>query len=462
MLIPLKLVRDQKLQQQLYDQLHALIVSGGLAAGTRMPSTRALADQFAISRITVLLAYERLIAEGLLQTLPAIGTFVSHDVVLRTRASGDAVQPGSGPTADAVSEIRAGRPDPTLFPAGRWRVLARGALDQLVSRAHNRPAGGHPALRMAVTKWLAASRGLSVLPDQVLLVSGRRQALHIVAHLLMAAGSRAVVEDPCEDDAAALLSGAGATLVRVGVDAEGLRTDLLPNGPVALALITPESHRPLGGILSASRRQSLLDWARGADATIVVEDCDSDLRYEPCSTPPMMALDQDARVVHIGSFATTLGPILTLGFMIVPRALVEAALEARQLVDDHARWLEEEALAGLIDSGGFARHVHRVRKIYQARRDRLVSLMRATFGPDTQLGGGRAGLHLTWHLPTAFGSAADVAALARRCGLDASVGGPQIVLVGFGLPSEHQIPHAVSRLGALLQTSVAGSALFAD
>lgn len=469
MLIPLKLVRDQKLQQQLYDQLRGLIVTARLPAGVRMPSTRMLADQFSISRITVLLAYERLIAEGYLQTLPAIGTFVCHGAASRDPARGPPVQRNQAPHAlvHPACEPLAGRPDPGLFPTGRWRVLMRGALDQVVSRIGTRQPGGNPALRTAVAQWLAASRGLAVAPEQVLLVSGRRQALHIAAHLLLGAGSRAVIEDPCAADAASLFASAGASLLRVGVDADGLRTADLPDGPIALAHITPEHQRPLGSVLSAPRRRALLEWANRVDATIVVEDCDADLRYEPSVAPPLMAMDAHDRVIHIGCFATTLGPVLTLGYMVLPHRLVGPTLAVRRLMDEHVRWVEEAVLADFLDSGGYARHVHRLRKAYLGRRDQLTDLMRRHFGGDTQLSGGVAGLRLAWTVPPHFGAAGTVAELARSCGLDASVAGPQAVLLGFGLPSEQQTAHAVPRLAAILQANVArahdpNAALLAD
>ena len=195
MLIPLKLLHDQPLQQQLYDQLRELIVSARLAAGVRMPSSRMLADQFTVSRMTVLLTYERLIAEGYLETVPAVGTFVSKPAAPPApRKDPHEAQTIALPMVSL--EYRIGQPDPALFPIGRWRALIRGTLERLGSQLGHPHPGGSPALRAAIARWLSTSRGLAVASEQVILAGGRQQALHIASHLLLKAGDRVVVEDP--------------------------------------------------------------------------------------------------------------------------------------------------------------------------------------------------------------------------------------------------------------------------
>jgi GntR family transcriptional regulator/MocR family aminotransferase len=462
MLVPLKLVRDLPLQQQLYDQLRDLIGSARLTPGTRMPSTRMLADQFSISRITVLLTYERLIAEGYLETLPAKGTFVSHAAQRIT--SNDAAARKIASNA-LPPEPLIGRPDPAEFPAQRWRTLLRSSLDRLSANlCDGQPNGGHPALRRAIARWLSTSRGLAAEPDQVIVASGRLQALHIAANMLLRPGGHAVIEDPCARKAETILASAAATLTRVPVDADGLRTDRLPSGTAAMIHVTPEHQRPLGVALSRSRRQELLQWATRADAVVLEEDCDGEFRYEVMDAPPLMALDRDERVVHVGSFAPVLGPGVTLGYLVVPCRLIPAVHAARRLVDDRPGWLEEAALAEFLDSGAYARHLHRLRKVYLSRRDLLIASMRRHFGSSVRLGGGGAGLHLAWTLSPAFGPATLVAETARRCGLDAApvarsgfTRGSQVVALGFGLPSEQQMQAAVRRLAASLSNGDAAT-----
>ncbi len=449
-LIPLKLVRDGPLQEQLYEQLRDLIDSGRLKPDTRMPSTRLLAEQFAISRTTVVLTYERLVAEGRMETLPAMGTFVCRPRAVPARS---AAAPAPDGARSAPPTARIGRPDPSFFPTSRWRSLMRGALDRLPGQSGAEHPAGNPALRTAIAGWLSVSRGLAVAADQVVLVSGRQQAVHVVGHLALTQGARAVVEDPGDPKAAGAFVCSGASLVRVPVDADGLRTDRLPDGRVALAHVTPEHQHPIGVRLSRDRRGELLAWAARAGALVLEDDCDGDLGLGGAAVPSLMSLDQAESVVFIGGFATTLGPWLTLAYMVVPRRLIAATIAARQLVDDGARWLEEAALAEFMRSGDYARHVHRLGKAYARRRAVLVAALRAHFDAVPIWGGG-AGLSLTVFPSRDCDHVAALANFACRHGLDAAatqIAGQYAdqhdssLLLGFGSLTERMIEAGIAQ-----------------
>lgn len=475
MLIPLNLHRDQPLQQQLYEQLRGLIDTSRLRPGLRMPPTRALAEQFGISRNTVLLTYERLIAEGYLETLPAKGTFVARFPVVRLaahRAPGLAEPSHRIPVADhdaTPAEARIGRPDPSLFPAGRWRTLMRGALDSLGARLGAHHPAGSLRLRTAIADWLSTSRGLAVLPEQVVVTSGRQQALHLAAHLAVRPGALVVVEDPCDPDAAATLAGEAAELVRVPVDEQGLLVERLPATAVALAHVTPEHQRPYGVRLSHARRLALLAWAARSGGLVLEEDCEGELRYGGMSIPSLMSLDDEERVILLGGFGASLGPWLNLAYLVVPGRLVEAALMTRRLIDDSRHCLEESALADLLDSGGYARHVHRLGKAYASRRDALLEALQRHFGGPMTTWGAHGGLHLAWFPAPDIGSTSYLASLAHRCGLDAAalpadvrqrLPNAQAVLLGFGMLPERQLSARVAQFAGLAQTSA--TALSAD
>jgi GntR family transcriptional regulator / MocR family aminotransferase len=456
MLIPLKLYRDKPLQRQLYEQLLQLIMSSQLAAGTRMPSTRMLADQLSISRITAMLTYERLIAEGYLRTIPAKGTFVY-------RIATDSTSSTTQDTADSPeteAECLVGRPDCGLFPDAKWRGLVRSALDQMDAGAAHRHADGHPALRKAIARWLSTSRGLAVDADQIILAHGRQHALHIAAHLLLRPGDRAVVESPGDPAAETLLAGTGATLVAVPVDDDGIQTERLPAGPIAMALVTPEHQRPLGAVMGLPRRHALLAWAAMSGAIVVEEDSDSELRYGAMDAPPLMGLERTEMVIHVGDFAASLGPGVTLGHLAVPCRLIEPARAASRLVGEYAGRLEADALAALLDSGLYSRHLHQIRKIYLNRCDTMIRSLRQHFGEHTPIGGMSAGLHLAW-MPH-NGSAGMMAALARRFGLDAGQAGDRVVLMGFGRLDACQIEAGIGRLHAALAGAEEGLALLQD
>ena len=470
-LIPLKLVRDLPLQQQLYDQLRGLIDGLRLSPGSRMPSSRMLAEQFAISRVTVLLAYERLIAEGYLVTLPAKGTFVARKQEARTDAVKPAAHQGDVRPLPAGGMGRVGRPDPSLFPAGRWKALMRGALDHLGAHVGAEHTAGNPALRSAIAGWLSVSRGLAVTPEQILLVNSRAQALMVAAHLAVGPRAKVVVEDPCDPDAVATLTHGGGEVVRVPVDAEGLRTDCLPDGDAALIHVTPEHQRPLGVSLARCRRLELLDWATRASALVLEEDCEGELRYGLMNIPSLMSLDTADRVILLSGFGVSLGPWLSLGYLVLPRRLIGAGVAVRRLIDDSHGSLEESALAEFLSSGGYALHLHRLGKSYASRRDALVTALELQFGITPKIWGEHAGLRLTWFPQPETGRAATLAVVARRCGLDAAEvlglrgaapGNAEAVLLGFGGLEERQLQQRVAQFAAMLRDGAAGTMMAAD
>jgi GntR family transcriptional regulator/MocR family aminotransferase len=461
MLTPITLARDQRLQKQIFDQLHHLILSGRFTPGARMPSTRMLADQFGISRTTALLVYERLIAEGYLETRPAQGTFVARQLPV---ASGHAPAPliveagrHSSP-ADVVKRDAphlVGRPDPSLFPMRRWRALMRDALDGLCTQHAAVHPTGHPTLRAAVASWLSTTRGVAVAADQVFLLNGRHQALHLASHLVLRPGVRVVMEDPGDEAVAALFVGESAEVLRIPIDEHGLRSELLPEGPVALAHVTPEHQYPLGVRMSQARRTELLAWAQRSDAMILEDDCPGELHYCDQRPPTLAGEDHDGRVLLLGGFAISLGPWVTISYLVVPRRKVAAANAACLLFGDGPSRLEQTALCDLLSGGWYMRHMHRLTKTYASRRDTLVSALRTHFPGDGLIWGHHAGLHLSWFPDEASGSPHEIAAMARHCGLDAlalphgsmrRTPGGNPVLLGFGSLPEIQITASISRL----------------
>jgi GntR family transcriptional regulator / MocR family aminotransferase len=466
MLIPLKLVRDQRLQQQLYEQLRELIVSKRLSPGARMPSTRMMAEQFSVSRITVLLTYERLVAEGYLRTSPARGTFVAP-ATERPGAAAPAAPYDCLLSQGTATPPMAGCPDPALFPAQRWRTLMRGALDRLGAQPAVDDPAGHPALRSAIANWLSTSRGLAVTADEVIITRGRQQALHLVAHLALTPGARTVVETPCDASASAILVAERGDLARIPVDADGIRTCDLPELSTALIHVTPEHQRPLGTQMSLDRRHDLISWAARSGALILEEDFEGEIRYGDMALPPLKALDHSDRTILIGGFRVSLGPWIDLSYVIPPRRLTAAAINALRLMDDSRGGLEQVALAEFMDSGGYALHLHRLTKSYASRRDALTTALSRHFGPAAGVTGDHAGLHLAWFPPASAGEVEQLRPLALKCGLEAAtlavdprarLAGGRALLLGFGRLPEKQLHARVARLAILAREAMAEAA----
>jgi GntR family transcriptional regulator/MocR family aminotransferase len=215
-----------------------------------------------------------------------------------------------------------------------------------------------------------------------------------------------------------------------------------------MALVTPEHQRPLGAVMSQERRHALLAWAAAAGAVLVAEESDVELRYQEIDAPPLLRLDRDGMVILTGDFAASLGPAVTLGYLVVPPRLIGAARAVSQAMGAYDGRLEAAALAGLLDSGFYARHLQQVRRIYLHRRDALIRTLQRHFVEQTRIAGQAAGLHLAWTPPTAAGAPDMVAATARRVGLEADSVDHRVVLLGFGAASERQLEACVEALAS--------------
>jgi GntR family transcriptional regulator/MocR family aminotransferase len=472
------------LQAQIADQIRQLVDKGILAPSSRVPSTRALSEQLGVSRNTVTLAYDLLIAEGILEAEPSAGTIVSRQpptafrqVTISSRGPGvpggpKASRPvafqGRGPrvhdplATHLLYDFRMGQPDPALFPVGVWHRLI---VDRLARAGSALVRYGDPAglreLRVAIADHLRLARGIRADADQIVIVAGCQEGLNLVARVLVTPGVRAVVENPCYEGAALVLSSYGARLTGAPVDDEGLRVDQLPED-AALAYVTPSHQFPLGPTLSFERRLALLDWAARSGAYVVEDDYDSDFRYEESPLLALYALDRAEATIYLGTFSKSIGAALRLGYVVFPPALAAAAIGAKALLDNGHPWLEQAAVAEFLNSGGFERHLHRIRRRYLARRDCLLHELRRHFG-RTRVDGVDGGMHVAWHLPA---GAASAPLLQRRL-VDDGVGvyslaaapvhivepvgaSDSVLLLGYPCLSEERIRSAVERIARAL------------
>ncbi|WP_277751926.1 aminotransferase-like domain-containing protein [Dankookia rubra] len=228
--------------------------------------------------------------------------------------------------------------------------------------------------------------------EQVIVVNGSQQGLDLCARLLLDPGDRAAMEDPGYLLARQAFLATGAEVLPVPVDAEGPRTDALPEA--RLAYTTPSHQFPLGGVLAAGRRRELLAWAARHAAFVIEDDYDSEYRFDIAPIPPLQAMDGEGRVIYLGTASKTLSPTLRLGFLVVPAALAEAFAKAKRLSDRHSPSLEQEALAALIETGAYERHVRRVRRRNAERRAALLAALTEAEAGAVEVVGSDAGLHV--------------------------------------------------------------------
>ncbi|BAW79843.1 GntR family transcriptional regulator [Candidatus Nitrosoglobus terrae] len=442
MQLPLKLERQssQTLQSQIFEQIRSLILSGKLRPGMPIPATRSLSEQLGVSRNTVLLAYERLIAEDYLQTQEAIGTYVNfhlptdslvlktsiqspvfskkppikrHPVLFQGRAQ-KLINPQQN---QFTVDFRVGRLDPHSFPVKIWRrLLLRHLSSGGANLTEYRNPSGMEALRKAIVNHLGPARGIAVTPDQVIVVSGSQQALNIVSRLLINQGTRVVTECPCYQGAAYVFESYGAQLHPVPVDQYGLQVLKLPSTPASLAYVTPSHQYPMGSTLSLKRRVQLLDWAGRVGAYLIEDDYDSDFRHNGSPLTALAGLDPYGCVIYMGTVSKSIGAGLRLGYVVVPTELVEPARTVKALLDSGNPWLDQAVLADFISSGNYAKHLRQIRRIYLHRRDCLIAALKLHFG-DVQLSGLDGGMHIVWHLPSNFPTAIEMQTLAQEVGV---------------------------------------------
>jgi GntR family transcriptional regulator/MocR family aminotransferase len=302
------------------------------------------------------------------------------------------------PWLGGTGAFRVSEPALDHFPRAAWaRLVARhGRTDE--SLTYGSPLG-HLPLRRALVTHLGAARGLRLEAEQIMITSGSQQALAIAARVLLERGDPVWIEEPGYGGARSALAMAGARLVPVPVDEEGLDVAagrrLCPRARAAY--VTPSHQYPLGATMSAARRLRLLDWARTAGAWIVEDDYDSEYRYDSQPIAALQGLDREARVVYVGTFSKVLFPALRIGYLVMPSELIDRFCAVRSAMDLCPAYLGAAALAEFIAEGHFARHLRRTGALYRERRSALVAELRSTFGRRLSIAGAEAGMHLVVH-----------------------------------------------------------------
>lgn len=411
------------LYRQIYQGYRTAIIERRLRPGQRMPSTRGLADELGLSRIPVLNAFEQLMAEGYLDARAGAGTYVSSSLPPETSAwSSPPVRPqgaarrGRGRRTSRVSaRLPSGQPwlrglgafaigQAAIdgFPHATWtRLLSRHAHRLTARLLRYGPPFGHLPFREAVADYLRTTRAMHCEAEQIMVVSGSQQALAICARALLDPGDRVWTENPGYHGGRAALDLAGARVVPVSVDDEGLDVaEGIRRAPGArAALVTPSHQYPLGVAMSASRRLQLLHWASASGAWIIEDDYDSEYRYESLPLGALQGLDRDQRVLYVGTFSKVLFPALRLGYVVVPPDLIETFANVRTAMDICPPAFLQAALTDFLREGHFALHIRRMRRRYRERRHALVEAIRTTLGEEYRILGDQAGMHLVVELP---------------------------------------------------------------
>jgi GntR family transcriptional regulator/MocR family aminotransferase len=467
--------RHQTLTNWLYGELRSAILEGRLAPGARLPASRDFARQYELSRGTVVSVLERLQAEGYVTSRVGIGTWVN-----RVEAPRPARQATGTPAyirriistykrpqpwvdlafVDRIRPFRIGVPAINEFPSDVWGRIA-------ASRARNfRPwlkkesdRRGYRPLRDAIAEYLRTSRGVQCTAEQIVLVSGIQQALDLLARFLVKKSDPVWMEDPGYFGARIAFDNAGARMIAVPVDGDGLSVfagiRICPDAKGAY--VTPAHQFPLGVTMSLERRMALLSWATRAGAFVIEDDYDSEYRFEGPPVPALQSLDNHSCVIFIGSFSKTLFPALRVGYVVLPAPLIDLFLGFRYRTDFRNSSFDQAVLCDFIVDGHLARHLRRMRSLYAERLATLMEGARQHLGGLLEISNVRAGLYTIGYLRNEMTSRqAEKLAAARnievlgvdRCTLRRR--DPNALLLGFGGFDELAIRQGLTRLAKAL------------
>jgi GntR family transcriptional regulator/MocR family aminotransferase len=410
------------IQQQLYERLRTAIVTGKARAGERLPSTRSLAAQLNIARGTVDLAYARLAEEGYVTACGPRGTIVSPELdqiffakLEDARSAPAEIQQNT----EYLLPFRFGVPALDLFPRKLWSRLAAREARRIGPPALPYPdPAGLPALREAITAYLAVSRGIVCSPGQIVVTTGYQGALNLVARLVLEAGDCVWLEDPCYGFALNALQALSMRIAPIPVDEQGLQVAYgrAYHPQARLAVVTPAHQFPLGCSLSLPRRQALLAWAAEQGSWIIEDDYDGEFHYSGHRPLPLKSIDAADCVFYAGSFSKTLFPSLRLGYVVVPAHFVEPATQACRLLHRGAGVFGQSVVAAFIAEGHFARHLRQMRSRYRARRLALADALDSQFGAGVSVCDRAGGLHILARFPN-LGPDAELARRAIAHGL---------------------------------------------
>jgi GntR family transcriptional regulator/MocR family aminotransferase len=461
------------LANQLYEQLRDNIESGRLAAGAQLPPSRLLAAQLGLSRKTISDTYSRLTYENYLVGKIGSGTFVNAlntptqrrqatsplASATRIRKWQDISLPLRHPTLEGTlrCDFIGGATAKTQFPHDEWRRCTHYALRQMShARGFYSQPEGLPPLRSAIAGHIAFARGVKCTADDIVVCNGAQQALDLIARVLIEPGCTVAMEDPGYTPARLLFAAQGAEVVSVPVDSEGIVVEQIPENAHAI-YVTPSHQMPLGMPMSLARREALLEKASRIGAIIIEDDYDSEFRYEGRPTDSLQSMDQFGVVAYVGTFSKTLLPELRLGYAVLPEAIREAVIKARQLTDWHTSTLPQWALTKFISEGLLNKHIRRCHSIYAGRRDRILARFAGDLSPWMEAIPSIAGFHMAvmFKVPVNLPLLVELArkveiGLYPLTGFFANIPPRDGLILGFGAIETLDIDPALDRLRDVL------------
>jgi GntR family transcriptional regulator / MocR family aminotransferase len=412
---------------QIYKGIREAILEGRLHRGTRLPSTRSISTELSVSRNTVITAFEQLVAEGYLQGRIGSGTWVTEAIAEKfspvinfadgtrrgqsnARLSNKIKALDSVPTR--ISPIGGGHPKPfrvgtpalSEFPLALWQRTESQCVSKINADILDYgDSTGHPWLRHAVAEYVKIARGVNCKPEQVIITTGSQQAIDLLSRVLLNEGDPVWIEDPGYLGARGAFVAAGANVLPVPMDDEGMviQAGIRMHRKASLIYVSPSHQLPLGITMSLSRRLELLHWAARNNAWIVEDDYDSEFRYRQYPLRSLQGLDENQKVLYMGTFSKVLFPGLRLAYLVVPSTLLDGFRKLQHFSIGHPPVLPQLTLAEFMKAGHFERHIRKMRVLYRERQEILIRAAREKLEGLLDLVPCDTGMHVVGWLPKA-------------------------------------------------------------
>lgn len=391
------------ISSQIYSQVKDMIHAGILAPGERLPSSRELAQELKLSRNTVLSAYDWLISEGYAISHSTAGTYISSNLFFpgnftaKAKDTVDLLDENAQRSHSDTISFETGAPALDLVPKRMLGSMTKNIFLNAHARLFNTDCPeGRPELRNAICKYLYKARNIKCAPDEIMITSGTKQAMALIAKCLLTADSHIVIEDPTFTHIRKIFGFHCDTFYPVPADTQGMITSMLPRDIRPDIVFTTPSHQiPFGGVLPLQRRLELLKYAYDRDCYIIEDDYDSEFNYDNKFISTIKELDPHNQfVIYAGTFSKVLYPSLRVGYLLLPETLFERFREVKQLGDQHTNTINQLVVAKFMEDGHLAKHILKMKRIYKRRRDFLIKAIEGAFGDSAEVLGSGAGMHI--------------------------------------------------------------------
>ncbi|MDM5333768.1 PLP-dependent aminotransferase family protein [Ureibacillus composti] len=451
----------ESLYSQLYHWIKKEIEEDRLLPGMKMPSIRQLTTHLKVSRNTVVSAYEQLQSEGYLESVPKSGIWVA-EIEKPTLHPIEKIQPVRSeckPISEVLVDFEYGNVDLHKFPVKQWKKCLSDAVDQENSWLFEySEKQGELVLREEISSYLLQSRGVRCVPEQIVITSGTQNSIALICRLLELQGKKVAMEEPGYSGVRSVFVDQGCFIEPVPLEKDGLSVEHLQTSKAKAAYVTPSHQFPFGMVMSISKRNQLLDWAYQSGGFIIEDDYDGEFRYRGQPIPSLKSLDEEEKVIYLGTFSKSFLPSVRLSYIILPPSLMvqysQKFSNYNQSVSPVIQW----ALALFMQSGEFEKHIRRMRKQYQRKHQTLLKSIEQHMGMKVKIVGEKSGLHILLKLNNISNSDLIEKALQKgvkvyspeRFWLQPTSESISYIMLGFGGLSIEEIEKGVETLASCL------------